>query len=70
MYVLLYFLLHVFLFLLLYLLGGAADKCGELKVGDELLAINDVKVRNLSRIETWSLMKKLPDGSISIHIHR
>ncbi|EFA11250.1 hypothetical protein TcasGA2_TC010783 [Tribolium castaneum] len=50
--------------------GGLAEKNGELCVGDELLAINDISLTNLSRIETWSLMKKLPDGNVSIHIHR
>ncbi|RZB94418.1 uncharacterized protein BDFB_008886, partial [Asbolus verrucosus] len=50
--------------------GGPAEKSGELSVGDELLAINDISLTNLSRIEAWSLMKKLPDGDVSIHIHR
>ncbi|KAJ3639413.1 hypothetical protein Zmor_002774 [Zophobas morio] len=50
--------------------AGLAEKCGELCVGDELLAINEISLTNLSRIEAWSLMKKLPDGEVSIHIYR
>ena len=52
------------------ILAGLAEKCGELCVGDELLAINEISLTNLSRIEAWSLMKKLPDGEVSIHIYR
>jgi predicted CxxxxCH...CXXCH cytochrome family protein len=50
--------------------GGLAEKNGGLCGGDELLAINGISLTNLSRIETWSLMKKLPDGDVTIHIHR
>ncbi|KAJ8926812.1 hypothetical protein NQ314_020658 [Rhamnusium bicolor] len=38
--------------------GGATDKCGQLKVGDEILFMNDTSFTNLSRIEAWTLMKK------------
>ncbi|KAJ8986207.1 hypothetical protein NQ317_009913 [Molorchus minor] len=50
--------------------GGAADKCGELKTGDEILFINDICFTNLSRIEAWTMMKKIPDGNVNIHIFR
>ncbi|XP_076261787.1 uncharacterized protein LOC143197314 [Rhynchophorus ferrugineus] len=50
--------------------GGIADKGGELHVGDEILAINGQNLQNLSRIEAWSQMKKLPDGRIKIDIYR
>lgn len=50
--------------------GGAADKCGLLLVGDELVAINDISFTNLSRIEAWNLMKKIPEGTVNIHIYR
>lgn len=51
-------------------LGGAAEKTGQLNSGDELLAINDISLTNLSRIEAWSLIRKLPDGNVTVHIHR
>lgn len=50
--------------------GGAADKCGELKAGDEILSVNEIKFHNLSRIEAWSQMKKIPEGSVKIEIFR
>ncbi|CAH1153413.1 unnamed protein product [Phaedon cochleariae] len=50
--------------------GGPADKCGELKVGDEIIKINEVKLANLSRIEAWNLMKRIPDGQVRVHIYR
>lgn len=50
--------------------GGAADKCGQLKVGDEIIAINGTSFQNLTRIEAWSQMKKMPDGPIKIDIFR
>lgn len=50
--------------------GGAADKNGELKVGDEVVMVNDIKFTNLTRIEAWNLMKKIPDGKVNIHIYR
>ncbi|KAJ8938061.1 hypothetical protein NQ318_014542 [Aromia moschata] len=43
--------------------GGAADKSGQFKVGDEIISINDVSFTNMSRIEAWTLMKKIPDGN-------
>ncbi|KAG5893337.1 hypothetical protein JTB14_037495 [Gonioctena quinquepunctata] len=50
--------------------GGPADKSGQLKVGDEIIQINDVKFTNLSRIEAWNSMKKIPEGQVNIHIYR
>uniref|UniRef100_V5GWN1 PDZ domain-containing protein 2 n=1 Tax=Anoplophora glabripennis TaxID=217634 RepID=V5GWN1_ANOGL len=50
--------------------GGAADKNGQLKVGDEILFINDISFSNLSRMEAWTIMKKVPEGNVSIHIFR
>lgn len=52
------------------LLGGTADKSGDLKVGDEILSINKINFQNLSRIEAWSQMKKIPDGEVIIEICR
>ncbi|EEB10480.1 conserved hypothetical protein [Pediculus humanus corporis] len=48
--------------------GGAAEKCGQLKAGDELLNINGMDVSIMSRIEAWKLMKQLPDGNVTITV--
>ncbi|XP_071449321.1 uncharacterized protein [Hetaerina americana] len=50
--------------------GGAAEKHGGLHVGDELLVVNGIDVTPLSRIEAWSIMKKLPDGMVSLTIRQ
>ncbi|XP_046398029.1 serine/arginine repetitive matrix protein 2-like isoform X2 [Ischnura elegans] len=50
--------------------GGAAEKHGGLHVGDELLVVNGIDVTPLSRIEAWGIMKKLPDGMVSLTIRR
>lgn len=46
--------------------GGAADKGGVLKVGDELVSVNTVDVTGMARIEAWNFLKKLPDGTVSL----
>jgi C-terminal processing protease CtpA/Prc len=51
--------------------GGSAEKNGQLHAGDELLNVNGSDVTVLSRIEAWGLMKRLPDGPVSLTIrHR
>lgn len=50
--------------------GGAAEKCGQLQPGDKLLAINGVDVTSMSRIDAWALMKKLPEGNITLSVQR
>lgn len=45
------------------MLGGAADKNGILKVGDEILFVNNVDITRMTRLEAWNFMKKLNDGS-------
>lgn len=47
----------------MYFLGGAAEKCGGLKVRDEMLSVNDIDVTSMSRFEVWTIMKKLPDDT-------
>ncbi|KAF7380544.1 hypothetical protein HZH68_016409 [Vespula germanica] len=46
--------------------GGAAEKTGALKAGDQLLEVNGSDVTRMSRIEAWSLMKKLHDGEVNL----
>ncbi|KAG9435384.1 hypothetical protein HZU67_03369 [Apis mellifera carnica] len=46
--------------------GGAAEKTGALKAGDQLLQVNGYDVTRMSRIEAWSLMKKLHDGEVNL----
>ncbi|XP_011699681.1 PREDICTED: uncharacterized threonine-rich GPI-anchored glycoprotein PJ4664.02-like [Wasmannia auropunctata] len=46
--------------------GGAAEKTGTLKAGDQLLEVNGNDVTRMSRIEAWSLMKKLHDGEVNL----
>lgn len=43
--------------------GGAADKNGTLKVGDEIMSVNSVDVTRMTRLEAWNFMKKLNDGN-------
>jgi len=50
--------------------GGAADKSGKLKAGDEILYVNKINFQNLSRIEAWSQMKKIPEGEVKIEVFR
>jgi len=51
--------------------GGSAEKNGQLCAGDELLSVNGSDVTVLSRIEAWGLMKRLPDGPVTLTVrHR
>lgn len=51
--------------------GGAAEKSGALRAGDELLNVNGIDVVPMSRIEAWKLMKRIPDGNVTITVrHR
>jgi len=51
-------------------LGGAASKTGTLRVGDQIISVNGCDVTSMSRIEAWNLMKKLPDGAVSLVIRQ
>ncbi|EFX89641.1 hypothetical protein DAPPUDRAFT_303183 [Daphnia pulex] len=50
--------------------GGAASKNSTLGIGDQIISVNDCDVRSMSRIEAWNLMKKLPDGAVSLIIRQ
>jgi C-terminal processing protease CtpA/Prc len=54
----------------LIMAGGAASKNSTLRVGDQIISVNDCDVRSMSRIEAWNLMKKLPDGAVSLIIRQ
>lgn len=52
------------------LAGGAADKNGTLKVGDEILSVNSVDVTRMTRLEAWNYMKKLSDGHQTVVVRQ
>ena len=52
--------------LISYIIGGAADKNGTLKVGDEIISVNNTDCTRMSRIEAWNFMKKLNDGTANL----
>lgn len=47
-------------------MGGAAEKSGLLRAGEEIVAINDISIERMTRIQVWNMMKKLPNGSVRI----
>lgn len=47
-----------------------ADKDGRIKVGDEIISINDIDFTSLSRIQAWTIMKKVDIGKTKIMIYR
>lgn len=51
-------------------LGGAAEKCGLLHNGDELLTINGTDVSCMSKMDAWNLMRKLPEGAVTLTVRR
>jgi C-terminal processing protease CtpA/Prc len=65
-----FFFVFFFLLLIMALAGGAASKNSTLRVGDQIISVNDCDVRSMSRIEAWNLMKKLPDGAVSLIIRQ
>ena len=50
--------------------GGAADKSGKLKVGDEILSVNSTDCTRMTRLEAWNFMKKLSDGYASLIVRQ
>uniref|UniRef100_A0A182MDD2 PDZ domain-containing protein n=1 Tax=Anopheles culicifacies TaxID=139723 RepID=A0A182MDD2_9DIPT len=47
-------------------MGGAAEKSGLLRAGEEIVAINDISIAKMTRIQVWNMMKKLPNGGVRI----
>ncbi|XP_059082124.1 mucin-2-like isoform X6 [Tigriopus californicus] len=50
--------------------GGAAGKSKVLKVGDEIISVNNTDCTRMSRIEAWNFMKKLSDGTSTIVVRQ
>ncbi|XP_066589748.1 uncharacterized protein bbg [Prorops nasuta] len=46
--------------------GGAAEKTGTLKAGDQLLEVSGNDVTRMSRIEAWNLMKNINNGAVNL----
>jgi interleukin 16 len=46
--------------------GGAAEKSGKMRAGDEIDKINGNNVDKMTRIEVWNMMKQLPTGNVQI----
>lgn len=44
--------------------GGAAEKTGQVTVGDVIVAINDFNTEQVTRVQAWNYMKSLPGGSV------
>jgi C-terminal processing protease CtpA/Prc len=50
--------------------GGAADKTLVLRVGDEIMSVNNNDCTRMSRIEAWNFMKKLSDGTANLIVRQ
>lgn len=50
--------------------GGAADRCGDLEVGDVILAANSRSLTGMTRPEAWQFLKTLPQGVVVMNIRR
>ena len=65
-----HFIVKCNLLMLFMVTGGAADKGGILRIGDELRSVNNVDLSNMARIEAWNFLKKLPDGTVTLVIRK
>lgn len=50
--------------------GGPAEKCGQLKVKDEIIEVNGVSFDGMRHYEAWNHLKFLDDGEVKLKIRR
>ena len=50
--------------------GGPAEKCGQLKVKDQILTVNGDDLTNMRHSEAWHHLKFLDDGDVHLTIRR
>lgn len=53
-----------------FILGGPAEKCGMLKVKDEILMVNNQDITEMRHSEAWTHLKFLDEGPVHILIRR
>uniref|UniRef100_A0A914VQG9 PDZ domain-containing protein n=1 Tax=Plectus sambesii TaxID=2011161 RepID=A0A914VQG9_9BILA len=48
--------------------SGAAAKNGQIKLGDQLVAMNGRDVTSMTHLEAWKMLKGLPEGDVTLAI--
>ncbi|VDM42845.1 unnamed protein product [Toxocara canis] len=49
--------------------GGSAAKSGRIKVGDQVIAIDDVSTKGMSYLEATKTLRSRPEGPVKISIY-
>lgn len=50
--------------------GGPAEKCGQLKVKDEILKVNDMDFTQMRHSEAWNNLRFMAEGDVILLIRR